>query len=85
MKASRIALVVVLSLLAIAMVAAIALSVYALVSSNQDMDSLMLDFQELKMQLNKTKEASETEIAQLKNDITRIETSGVNEHTYYGK
>ncbi len=38
-------LIVVLSLLAIAMVAAIALSAYALVSSNQGMDSLMLDFQ----------------------------------------
>ncbi len=61
--------------LAIAMVAAIALSAYALVSSNQGMDSFMLDFQELKMQLNKTKEASETEIAKLKR---ALETNGVN-------
>ncbi len=64
-------LIVVLSLLAIAMVAAMALSAYALVGSNQGMDSLMLDFQELKMQLNKTKEASETKIAKLK---TALET-----------
>ena len=63
-------MVVVLSLLAIAMVAAIALSVYALVDSNQGMDNLMLDFQELRMQLNKTKEESEKEIAQLKRDLT---------------
>ncbi len=80
LKAKWISLVVVLSLLAIAMLAAIALSVYALVSSNQGMDSLMLDFQELKMQLNKTKEASEMEIAQLRKDLnytlTRIETDG---------
>ncbi len=71
-------MVVVLFLLAIAMVAAIALSVYALVSSNQGMDSLMKEIQELKMQLNKTKEASETEIAKLKRDLTRIETDGLN-------
>ena len=71
-------LVVVLFLLAIAIVAAIALSVYALVSSNQGMDthSLMLHFQELKMQLNETKEVSEKEIAQLKRDLTRIQTEG---------
>ena len=48
-------LVVVLSLLAIAMVAAIALSAYVLVSSNQGMDSLMEENKELMMQLNKTK------------------------------
>ncbi len=71
-------LVIVLFLLAIAIIAAIALSVYALVSSNQGMDthSLMLHFQELKMQLNETKEASEKEIAQLKRDLTRIQTEG---------
>ncbi len=67
LKAKCISLVVVLSLLAITMVAAIALSVYALVSSNQGMDSVMLEFQELKMQLNKTKEESETDGAQLMN------------------
>ncbi len=49
------------------MVAAIALSVYALVSSNQGMDNLMQEIQELKFQLNKTKEASEADIAQLMN------------------
>ncbi len=63
-------LVVVLSLLAVTMVAAIALSVYALVGSNQGMDSLMEEIQELKMQLNKTKEESETEIAKLNRDLT---------------
>ncbi len=82
LKAKWIGLVVVLSLLAIAMVAAIALFVYAIVSSNQGMDSLMKEIQELKMQLNKTKEASETEIAQLRKDLnytlTRIETDGFN-------
>ena len=36
----------------------------------------MLHFQELKMQLNETKEASEKEIAQLKRDLTRIQTEG---------
>ncbi len=62
--------VVVLSLLAIAMVAAIALSVYALVSSNQDMDNLMEENKELMLQLNKTK----MDITRLKEDFTRIET-----------
>ncbi len=70
-------LVVVLFPLAIAMVAALALSVYALMDSNQGMDSLMTDIQKLKMQLNETKEASETEIAKLKRDLTRIETDGL--------
>ncbi len=54
------------SLLAIAMVAAIALSAYAVVDSNQDMENLMMDFQELQVELNETKEASKTEIAKLK-------------------
>ncbi len=54
------------SLLAIAMVAAIALSAYAVVDSNQDMENLMMDFQELQVQLNETKEASKTEIVKLK-------------------
>ncbi len=67
LKAKCISLVIVLSLLAITMVAAIALSVYVLVSSNQGMDSVMLEFQELKMQLNKTKEESKTDGAQLMN------------------
>ena len=78
LKAKCIGLVVVFSVLAIAMVAAIALSAYALVSSNQGMDSLMKENQELKMQLNKTKEASETKIANLNRDLTRIETDGLN-------
>ncbi len=65
--------VVVLFLLAIAIVAAITLSVYALVSYNQGMDSMMKEIQELKMQLNKTKEASEMKIAKLKRDLTRID------------
>ncbi len=68
LKSKCIALVVVLSLLAIAMVIAITLSAYALVSSNQGMDSLMRENQELKIQLNKTKE----------HDFTRIETDGLN-------
>ncbi len=40
-------------------------------SSNQGIDSLQLlkEIQELKMQLNKTKEESETKIAKLKNDF----------------
>ncbi len=50
-----IAVVVVFSMVAIAMVAVIALSVRAGVDSNQDMDSLMKEIQELKMQLNETK------------------------------
>ncbi len=70
-------LVVVFSLLAVAMVAAIALSVYALVGSNQGMNSLMEEIQELKMQLNKTKEESETEIAKLNRDLTRLKTNGL--------
>ncbi len=70
-------LVVVLSLLAVTMVAAIALSVYALVGSNQGMGSLMEEIQELKMQLNKTKEESETEIAKLNRDLTRLKTDGL--------
>ena len=60
LKAKYIALVVVLSLLAIAMVAAIALSAYALVSSNQGMEILMKENQKLMLQLNKTKTDSET-------------------------
>ncbi len=48
---------VVLFILAIAMVAAIALFAYALVSSNQGMDILMQEIQELKIKLNETKEA----------------------------
>ncbi len=55
LKAKYIALIVVLFLLAIAVVAAIALSAYALVSSNQGMEILMKENQELKLQLNKTK------------------------------
>ncbi len=74
--------VVALSLLAIAMVAALALSAYALVGSNQGMDSLMEEIQALKTQLNKTKQTSETDIADLKKDLnytlTRIETDGLN-------
>ncbi|XP_064402165.1 uncharacterized protein LOC135347949 isoform X2 [Halichondria panicea] len=50
-----------------AIVAAMALSVYTLVSSNQGMNNLMQEIQELKLQLNKTKEASEANIAQLMN------------------
>ena len=42
--------VVVLFLSAITMVAAITLSTYALVSSNQGMDSVMLEIQQLQMQ-----------------------------------
>ncbi len=52
-------------LLAIAVVAAIGLSAYTLVSSNQGMDNLMKENQKLKLQLNKTKEASETDNAKL--------------------
>ena len=65
---------VVLFLLAIA---AIALSVYARVDSNQGMNSLMQEIQELKMQLNKTNKASEKEITKLKRDLTQIETDGL--------
>ncbi len=54
-----IAVVVVLSLLTIAMVVAIALFASVRVDSNQDMDSLMEEIQELKMQLNETKESSD--------------------------
>ncbi len=77
-RAKCIGLVVVLSLLTIAMVAAIALSVYAIVGSNQGMDdSLMQEIQELTLQLNKTKKESETEIAKLKDNFTRIKTGGI--------
>ncbi len=65
-KAKCISLFVVLSLLAISIVVAIELSACALVSSNQGMDSLMKEIQELKMQLKKTKE---TDIADLKKDL----------------
>ncbi len=70
LKAKWIGLVVILSLLAISIVAAIVLSVYALVSSNQGMDSLMKENEELKLQLNKTK----MDTAKLKEDFTLIAT-----------
>ena len=73
-KAKCIGLVFSLSLLAFAMVIAIASSVY--VSSNQGMDSLMKENQELMMQLNKTK----MDIAKLKDDFTRIETDSFMEN-----
>ncbi len=56
----RVIVVVVLSLLAIVMVVTIALSVSAGVNLTKTcMDSLMEEIQELKMQLNETKESSD--------------------------
>ena len=71
--AKRVALVVVLFLSAIAMVVAITLSTYALVSSNQGMDSVIVEIQQLQMQLNKTREAT----AKLQRVLTRLKTDGL--------
>ncbi len=72
------ALVAVISLLVIVMVATVALFAYALVSSNQGMDILMQEIQELKLQLNKTKEESEADFVKLKKEFTQLETEGLN-------
>ncbi len=71
-SAKCIGLVVVLFLLASAMITTIALSVYTRVDSNQSMDNLIEEIQELKMQLNKTKE-----------DLTRLRTDSLRLHNSF--